>query len=655
MVLLYLILTYTASGQDVVIRDTLPNSSIVEKGNRIRTIANSAPTAVMEKEEMEMLGLNSLSEAVKRFAGVSVKDYGGIGGMKTVSVRSLGSQHTGVNYDGVAVSNAQSGQVDISRFSLDNIQQISLSIGQSEDIFQPAKAFISAGTLSIMTADPAFADKDYNINLRILSGSFGEVNPNIRYEQKISDKLSSSLIFDYLRADGVYPFKLVNGTVTTKEYRNNSDIQSCRGETNLYCNLGAGGKLKIKGYWFDSERGLPGVVILYNRKASERLWDKIATAQASYENVLSEKWTMRAQLKYSFNWNKYIDKGEKYAGGMIEDRYLQREYYGSASVRFAPSANLTFTFAQDIVRNTLHSNIPENREPTRISYYSVLAGKYATSRLTAVASLLGMVTDESVKISSAAPDRKRITPSLSLSYKLSMEKDIRIRASYRAGYRIPTFNDLYYQRLGNINLEPEKADQFNIGISRGGKLIFNDSYSEVSLDCYYNKVSNKIVAIPTMFIWKMLNVGAVDILGADVSFTWRIPLSEGIELRSSLIYSYQHAVDVTDPDSNTYNDQIAYTPIHSGDFSLSCINKWINISYSITASGKRWALPQNNDDNKIDPYADHNLSVNKTLKFKKFKLKVRGELLNLTNVNYEIINYYPMPGRSFRIAVEFIL
>lgn len=92
---------------------------------RPSTTRESTPLQVMDKAGIERLGVQDLSEAVKRFSGVTVQDYGGIGGLKTVSVRSLGAKHTAVCYDGVTVTDAQSGQVDISRFSLDNVDMIS--------------------------------------------------------------------------------------------------------------------------------------------------------------------------------------------------------------------------------------------------------------------------------------------------------------------------------------------------------------------------------------------------------------------------------------------------------------------------------------------------------------------------------------------------
>ena len=101
------------------------------------SVKAASPLQVMNKAEMERMGISEVADAIRHFSGVSVKDYGGIGGLKTISVRSLGAQHTGVIYDGVSVSDCQSGQIDISRFSLTNISQLTLTIGQSDDIYRP--------------------------------------------------------------------------------------------------------------------------------------------------------------------------------------------------------------------------------------------------------------------------------------------------------------------------------------------------------------------------------------------------------------------------------------------------------------------------------------------------------------------------------------
>ena len=84
-------------------------------------VTSAVPIQTMSRQDISQLGIQNMADAVRRFAGANVKDYGGIGGLKTVSIRNMGAAHTAVSYDGVAVSNCQAGQIDIGRFSLDNV------------------------------------------------------------------------------------------------------------------------------------------------------------------------------------------------------------------------------------------------------------------------------------------------------------------------------------------------------------------------------------------------------------------------------------------------------------------------------------------------------------------------------------------------------
>lgn len=82
--------------------------------------------------------------------------------MKTVNIRGLGTQHVGVFYDGVQLGNAQNGQIDLGRFSLDNMEAVSLYNGQKSAIFQSAKDFASAGSIYMTARHPSLA-KDRTI------------------------------------------------------------------------------------------------------------------------------------------------------------------------------------------------------------------------------------------------------------------------------------------------------------------------------------------------------------------------------------------------------------------------------------------------------------------------------------------------------------
>lgn len=137
-------------------------------------VSTAAPVQTLSGTELTRLGIQNMADAVRRFAGANVRDYGGVGGLKTVSVRNMGAAHTGVSYDGAPVSNCQAGQIDIGRFSLDNVSMLSLAIGQNEDLLQPAKLYASAGVLSIVTQRPVFDGDDKSaFQVKIKGGSFG--------------------------------------------------------------------------------------------------------------------------------------------------------------------------------------------------------------------------------------------------------------------------------------------------------------------------------------------------------------------------------------------------------------------------------------------------------------------------------------------------
>lgn len=109
-------------------------------GQRNQSDAKSTvPVHRLDNEAFLTEGITDIADAMKRLPGVNLRDYGGSGGMKTVSVRGLGSQHTGVIYDGAALSEVRGGQIDLSRYSLTNLSSISLNVGDADDIYIPAR------------------------------------------------------------------------------------------------------------------------------------------------------------------------------------------------------------------------------------------------------------------------------------------------------------------------------------------------------------------------------------------------------------------------------------------------------------------------------------------------------------------------------------
>ncbi|MCQ2973300.1 MAG: TonB-dependent receptor [Bacteroidales bacterium] len=638
---------FSFAQSDTTIERNLDEVLVKSKRNKFST--NS--TQIITNEQLKLISVENIAEAVKLLNGVNVKDYGGIGGLKTLSVRSLGANHTAVILDGIAVSDCQSGPIDIGRFSINNVENIQLSIGHNDALLQSAKNFASGSVLNINSSKPVFYDKNNKSEIILKTGSFGYFNSEINTSQKLSNNLIIKSECEYLRADGNYPFLLKNGRNISTEKRNNSDIQSIRGQFDLFLLDTNKNELNVKIYGYYSDRHLPGAVILYNPIAREQLWDKNFFVQSNFKHKINNSLSYRIIGKYNYSWNKYEDHNVKYENGLKQDLNKQNEFYISSSILASLNNNFLFSLALDGFYNTLNSNMLNNPQPDRISLLSAFNSKYISNKFSATFTIVGTYITENVEFGTKPDLIKRLSPSFSLKFKPFDNKDFIIRTLIKETFRVPTFNELYYTTIGSTYLKPERAKEFNFGLSYQTK-ISNKFLLELSTDYYHNNVIDKIVAIPTTYVWKMHNCGKVKIDGLEINFASNYQFFNNLDLEFNVGYNYQEAKDITDKTTVYYKHQIAYTPKHSGNISAILKTKYVNLGYSAIASGIRYISKENMPENEVDKYIDQSVSISKKIEFQKLYFIIKFDILNFTNKQYEIIQYYPMPGRQFRISIN---
>ncbi len=627
--------------------DTLDVAKV--SAQRDAEVLSLSPLRSIAYTKIERLGTIGLNEVLNHFSGVAVKDYGGIGGLKTVSVRNMGASHTAVVYDGIAISDAQNGQVDISRFNLDEVNIVSVAIGAPDEIYQSARYFTSAGILKIENKLPDFSQKSTKVYSRMSFASFNTYNPYIYLKQAMGKNYALSIAANGLFSKGNYPFKLRNGDIITQEHRINSDIKSIGSEANFYAYFGKYGKLKAKANVLASERGLPGSVILYTQNAYERLWDKSVISNLMYDCEIVPKWKFHTDIGFTHSYNRHLNTDPVYIEPQ-NNEYAQNEYSFAIRTAYTPAPHWKFALAEDFFVNTLRSNIPECPFPTRFSSISALSAQYEREKFRISATLVGTGIVEKFQIGEAPRTPFVVSPMLGFIW--NFHKVLYIRASYKDGFRAPTFNDRYYARVGNTKLKPEKARQTNIGLTFSENRVWGSV--TMCADGYYNHIKEKIVAIPTMYIWKMRNFGEVAMYGLDLTASANVKLASWLRVYINGNYSLQYALDITNPEAKNYKHQIPYTPRHCGSGNLMFEMLWLNFSYRVNGTGKRYAHEQNIPTNEIEAYADHSISINRTFEFgEKYKIFVGADLQNLTGKTYEIIRYYPMPGRVFRLTLKF--
>ena len=643
---------------DTVRAYALPEVTVTDS-HRIREVRSVAPVQSLSREELEHLHALQLSDAVKRFSGVTVKDYGGVGGLKTVSVRSLGAQHTVIGYDGIAITDCQTGQIDLGRFSLENVGRVALSNGQDDNIFQPARFFASAGVLHIETLAPEFeAEERTHLRAKVKAGSWGLANPSLRIERKAGRKWALTGDAEWMSSDGRYPFTLYYGDendASSREKRQNTEVRALRAEAGLYGTFSSREQWRLKAYYYQSSRGLPAAATYYYNHSSQHLWDKNAFVQSNYRKEFGRRFALRLAGKWNWSYQRYLDPDYKGSTGQTENNYYQQEYYLSASALWRALDNLSFSLATDGSVNRMNADLRAFAKPVRYSWLTALAGKYVTDRMTLSASVLATWVHEDAERGNSAGIHRKLSPYVGVSFKPFAAEEFRLRAFYKDIFRLPSFNDLYYGQTGNIGLKPENARQLNVGLTYTKRICDVIPYLTLTADAYMNRVTDKIVAIPTknLFVWSMVNLGKVDIKGMDVTGSLGIRPCEGYVLNLSGNYTYQRALDVTPStaEGKTYKHQIAYTPRVSGSGQAVLETPWVDLSYAVLFSGKRYMLGQNIAENRLPGYTDHSVSAHREFRWRDVSASVAVEVLNLVDKNYEIVKNFPMPGRSFRVTV----
>ena len=623
----------------------------VTESMRNNLTSSAAPLHIVDTENMLRLGVADMADALHRMPGVTLRDYGGAGGVKTVSVRGFGAGHTGVSYDGIVVSDCQTGETDVSRYSIENAGSIALTVGADDDIFIPARNAAYASMLAISTAVPPPADRSPHVTAQIKAGSFGYISPFIRYSRNCSDRLTLALTGEYVYADNDYPFTLHNVSLTTKEKRTNSMMNSANGEAGFIWNIGQNSRMDGKIYYYDNDRQLPGQVRLYTDISEERLHDRNAFAQMQYRTWNSRNLAFKLNAK--FNWSSSEYTNGIYKDGINDANYWQREAYASACLLYTPAKAWALSYSADYIFNNLNSSLKTDTRPYRHTVLQAATARYRNSRLTVMARLLYSLYFNAAKDGDGAKDARRLSPSVSASYKLLRDEDLYIRISYKNIFRAPTFNESYFYHYGSKNLLPESTDQVNIGMTwRHG--YGKESYLNLSVDGYMNRVKDKIVAVPyNMFVWTNINVGKVEGHGIETEATLSHRFNQRFTLTATANYSWQCSENKTNKESPYYGYQIAYTPEHQGSAAVSFENPWVNLSVHGHGMSHRYTNNQHYDGTRIDGYMEMGLTAYRTFKLTFGELEARADVKNLLDKQYEIVSHYPMPGRSYQISIKY--
>ena len=644
--LIFALVSFTALSQlpDLEVQEVRVSDSSRRNLDRVLTIRR-AQILELQPEDVGQL--------LQKMAGIQIKSYGGLGGLKTISIRSLGGQHTSCVVDGFSILNSQTGQVNLGAIQAENIETIQAITGAQKNVHIPVSAHASGSILLIETFENSFSPEKHQLRFSSKFGSFGQYDTYLSYKFRLR-KLYLSVFGKYRYADGTYAFSLQNGQNSYTGTRANNRYEEASAGISLGGKLTKNGTFTFQFRSETSDQELPGAVILYSNNSFQTLKIQSHRAQMAYLHQF-KKLMLRFYAAGNLGEMLYHDPNYFNSAGEIHASYTTKNLQIGTNGNYRLTENLDIFGGTEQQISSLETTVSGIGKPVRFAHFSLLGFSYSFAKFQLTSQLNSQLVQDQNSFG-FQKNRAALNPFIQLeTNELFRKKRLKLIAFYRNSLRMPTFNELYYSSIGNNFLRPEQANQFSLGMQFTPKT--KKSAVLARTNAYFNQVEDKIVAIPTknLFIWSMQNIGKVAIFGTEASIDANYSFNEKWSCASLLNYTLQLALDVTDRQSPTYGDQIAYIPMHSYNADISLKRNKIGFRWSIYGNSLRYSLNENTLSNQVAGFILHDLAVFGSFTLKNQTFRWQFSCKNSFNSSYAIVRYYVMPGRNYLISLNYAL
>ncbi|WP_291965227.1 TonB-dependent receptor plug domain-containing protein, partial [Maribacter sp.] len=218
------------------------------------------------------------------------------------------------------------------------------------------------------------------------------------------------------------------------------------------------------------------------------------------------------------------------------------------------------------------------------------------------------------------------------SYNLTDNYQVKINAS--KNFRTPTFNDLYWQPGGNLELVPEQSYQLDFGN------ILKIGAVSMQYNGYYISTKDMIKWLPgNEGFWSPINIDDVEIYGAEAKIEANYSLGKDQELGIKTNYAYTVSKD------KSSNEQLIYVPFHTANGSLEYRIADLNLFYQHLFNGSVSIV-----GGELKEYQIANLGATYTADILKTDIKytIGVTINNVFNTYYENVALRPMPNRNIQ-------
>ncbi len=552
---------------------------------------------------------SSLTRLLALNSNIYFKEFGS-GMLSSPSFRGTNSSQTAVMWNGININSQLNGQTDFNNEIASNYSSIAIRSGGGS--VQYGSGAIGG---SVHLNNTLKFSNHFENNLRIAYGSFNTEKINYLLSTGNS-KWTTSIGLSYLDSKNDYKF------LGTDRRNENGAFNSVNLTANLGYFISENNILKLYHNSYTGNRNLPGTI-----------------ASASREKYESDN--LRSLLEWTYLSKNYNSK--------LKIAHLSETYR-----YFTNTDSNLFSFGKArslIVKHDFDytfSNVINVRSVLDYTNIKGIGSSFGSPKRDAFSATLILNHKVGDKLNYGFNIRKDYTTEfksplvLSADAKYDVSKKYTIKLNGSKNFRVPTFNDLYWQPGGNLDLKPETSYQGDLG------QILDLRAATFTFNAYYIRTSNMIQWRPNdSGLWSPINVNNAESYGTELEFMAKHNFaSHYFNFKANYSYTVSKDLDT--------GKQLVYVPFHKGNTTLTYNYKKVTAYYQHNIIGGVFTTEDNINSSffSLDPYDVANLGFSYTFASNLDTNYSLGlEANNIYNKYYENVALRPMPNRNYQIQL----
>lgn len=481
-----------------------------------------ADVSVMDAQTVAQATGQTVGELLQREHGVEINSYGGPQTPASIFLRGANSAHTLVLLDGMRLNTSTGGIASLNALPLSSIGQIEILRGPASSLFG---ADAIGGVINLIS-QPA-ANGPFNPFASIGYGSWNTVKANVGTSGTV-DNWNYLLNVGHEKSDGYNTFS------PTQKYGYNQQKDGYElNNVNGHVGYTWAPQQDLSLAFFQSKlegQSNGGTSFMTGAGLTDLSKTTVQAFSLQSNNKINDAWTSHLKVAQTRDNSEYFPGDPFSANSVNATRQTQYAWQNDFSLSKSQKASVSVERLDENVTSTNMDAAALNKRHT-----NSLNGVYQLETGIHHLQLNGRLDDNSQYGTKASGG---------ISYGINVTKGWRLVAGANNGFHAPTFSDLYYKDsygdVGNPNLKPETARNFELGVR------YDDKFVQGKLTAYHNKVDNLIVwqSVPGSYSYTPMNVNHAVLEGISTGIDTQIPSQAGMTtLRAALDWQYPHDAD----------------------------------------------------------------------------------------------------------------